>query len=164
MITAVDTNVLLDVLLADERFLESSIKSLEEASREGDLIICEAVMAELASAFIRSGREESELFSFLSDLGIELVPSGAEVAIRAAEAWSEYVSRRGAGVICPGCGEVFDVRCPSCGRSIRWRQHVITDFLIGAHASVHAGRLLTREGGYYRSYFPELEVVYRWEG
>ena len=63
MITAVDTNVLLDVLLADERFLESSIKSLEEASREGDLIICEAVMSELASAFIRSGREESELFS-----------------------------------------------------------------------------------------------------
>ncbi|WP_227377758.1 hypothetical protein [Haladaptatus halobius] len=41
----------------------------------------------------------------------------------------------------------------SCGRSLAPRQHLSPDFLIGAHAAVDAGTIITFDAGFYRSYF-----------
>lgn len=88
MITSLDTNVLLDLLIPNVRYAQASQQQLDEALALGSLVIGEVVYAELAS-----------------------------------------------------------------------RQHILSDFLVGAHALVQADRLFTRDLGYYRSYFPQLSLL-----
>ena len=51
MITAVDTNVLLDVLIPNDQFFAASEDALETAAGSGSLIICDFVYAELSMHF-----------------------------------------------------------------------------------------------------------------
>jgi predicted nucleic acid-binding protein len=51
MITALDTNILLDVLIPDESHFQKSKKLLDDHFEKGQLVISEVVYAELASQF-----------------------------------------------------------------------------------------------------------------
>jgi predicted nucleic acid-binding protein len=132
--TAVDSNVLLDVLLPSPRFRDASLAALERASAEGSLVVCEVVWAEAGGQF-DSARSCAETFE---RVGVELLPSAAETAFSAGRAWVEY-RRRG-------------------GR----RDRVVADLMVGAHALHQADRLLTRDRGYYRTHFPRLRL-WDWE-
>ena len=155
MITAVDTNVLLDLLIPGADQGEASEQALTRAFQAGAVVISEAVYAELAAQF--QNREALDLF--LNDTGIRLDPSGPESLYLTGRAWRDYARRRPAGFVCASCGAEQSVECQACGNALRTRQHVIADFLIGSHAMVHADRLLSRDRGYYRTYFPELRLA-----
>jgi len=154
MITALDTNVLLDVLIPDAPHNEESERALVEAVRAGALLISEPVYAELAVHF----PDRVDLDRFLADTGVKLEPSGPEALYCAGRAWSDYLRRRPAPLACPRCGAAQEVRCDQCGASVQPRQHVVADFVIGAHAVVHANSLLTRDRGYFATYFPGLRL------
>ena len=131
MITAVDTSVLLDVLRPDPNYLERSIALLEKSMSVGPLVVCDLVYAELAASFER----EEELNAFLTDTRIRCESPDTEALFLAGRMWRAYRSAGGG------------------------RDRIISDFLIGAHARVQAGRLATRDRGFYRRYFDGLVVV-----
>jgi len=153
MITAVDTNILLDVLIPDAPHGDESERSLAESLRAGAVVISDPVYAELAAHF----PEQDVLDRFLADTGLRLEASKAAALYGAGRAWSEYVRRR-PRLACPRCGATQDLRCDQCGAIVQPRQHVVADFVIGAHALVQADRLLTRDRGYYATYFPGLAL------
>lgn len=154
MITAVDTNVLLDVLIPGAPHGDESERALAEAVRAGAVIISEPVYAELAAHF----RDKAELETFLGDTGIRVESSRSEALYLAGTTWREYLRRRAAGLVCPRCGVPQEVRCSACGATLQPRQHIVADFLIGAHALAQADRFLSRDRGYYAAYFPELKL------
>lgn len=151
---AVDTNILLDILLPDLKHVEQSVSLLTSYGKRGQLIISEIVCGELASQFTK----EEVLVKFMSDTGINLVCSSSKALWQAAWAWKNYTKNRNREFQCKNCGSRQQLSCEKCNTEIVSRQHILPDFIIGGHALVHAGTLLTRDRGYYHSYFPELKL------
>ncbi len=131
MLTAVDSSVLLDAVTDSPKHAQSSEKALRKAAAEGGLIICECVLAEIRPAFANA----AEIEEFLSDWQLRFVPSSRESSLLAGELFGTHLARGGKG-----------------GR-------VVADFLIGAHAFLHAERLLARDRGYLRDYFKRLKLL-----
>jgi len=131
MITAIDTNILLDIFLPDNKFAKASAALIRRTYNEGALIICEIVYAELVPQFA----DRQRLDQTLKTISVSLSPLSAEIAFLAGNKWAQY--RKSGGK----------------------RKRIITDFLIGAHATESADRFLSRDRGFYNSYFPDLHIL-----
>jgi predicted nucleic acid-binding protein len=136
MITAVDTNVLLDLLLPDKEFVDGSTSALEKAGAAGSLTICDIVYAELCVHF----PNQRLCDGFLAEAGIRVEALNRPAGFLASRVWRAYRSRGGT------------------------RKRILADFLIGAHAQVQTSRLLSRDRGFYREGFPSLAVIDPAEG
>ena len=131
MRTAVDSSVLLDVIVGDAGFADRSEAALRAATAAGSLTVCECVVAEIRPAFAAGQIED-----FLDDWQLEFVPSTRESSVLAGEMFAAYLRRR-------------------LGRGVR----VLPDFLIGAHAQAEGLKLVTRDPDRVRTYFPSVELV-----
>lgn len=131
MITAVDSCVLFDLFSPDVDLRRRARLALEEADSAGGIVICEVVYAELRPLF----RSTVELDHTLTQLHVCFAPSSEHSAAVAGEAWGTYRRRGGP------------------------RERLIADFLVGAHALIHADRLLTRDGRFYRGCFRHLQLM-----
>jgi predicted nucleic acid-binding protein len=104
---------------------------IETSATLGPLVLCDPVYAELAANFDRM----DELDAFLADAGVRRESLNGSALFLSGRMWRAYRSAGGS------------------------RQRIISDFLVGAHASVQASRLATRDRGFYRRYFDDLIVV-----
>ncbi len=132
MTTAVDTNVLLDLLTGDAVSADKARNALVEGESRGGMVICEIVYAELAAAF---AGDSKRMGSFLADAHIRLVRTPTEALAHAGALWRRYRAAGGP------------------------RTRIVADFLVAAHAIAAADCLLTRERGFYARYFKSLRVV-----
>jgi predicted nucleic acid-binding protein len=130
--TLVDTNVLLDLVTDDPVWAGWSQRALEAAAVHGRLVINDVIYAELS---VRYARMET-LDEMVAAAGLVLEALPRPALFLAGKAFAAYRRRGGA------------------------RTGVLPDFFIGAHAAVAGLRLLTRDAGRYRAYFPTIGLVH----
>ena len=94
----------------------------------GAIMVCDVVYAELAPAFA----DRASLDRALQAMGAAPSPIDSAMAYEAGLRWKRYRMAGGP------------------------RKRIITDFLIGAHAVSAADTFLTRDRGFFSTYFPEL--------
>lgn len=128
---AVDSSVLLDILTADPQFADPSGACVEQALSVGEVVICDAVVAEVQGML--DTRETA--LDALAEFGIRYLPTSETAAVRAGHMQRRFRDRGGR------------------------RERVVADFLIGAHALLQCQGLITRDAGFFRDYFKGLKVI-----
>jgi predicted nucleic acid-binding protein len=127
----IDSNIILDVITNDSQWFNWSSGALKACAQDDVLIINSVIYAEVSVGFSRI--EEVELLFTPPYFQSEQIPR--EACFLAGKCFVEYRRKGGA------------------------KRSPLPDFFIGSHALVRGHRLLTRDQGRYRTYFPKLKLI-----
>lgn len=125
----VDSNILLDIITVDQQWYKWSSATLAALAESHELVINDIIYTEISIGFDRIEELETTLSGF------KLIPIPKEALFLAGKVFLQYRTNSGA------------------------KNCVLPDFFIGAHASVLAIPLLTRDKGRYKTYFPKLQII-----
>jgi predicted nucleic acid-binding protein len=128
---AADSSVLLDVLTEDPRFGAASAAALARALSAGEVVVSDAVVAEVQTML----DTRDTALDALAEFGLRYLPTSEAAAVRAGHMQRRFRDRGGR------------------------RERVVADFLIGAHALLQCQALITRDAGFFRDYFKGLKLI-----
>lgn len=127
----VDTNVFVDIIHQDPIWFDWSLRQLNAAKAKQVLLTNYVVYAELHT----HNTAGPHIDALLNQLQVQVHDLTRPTVQLAAAAFRAYRQRRGT------------------------RTGVLPDFFIGAHAQAEGHKLLTRDAGRYKSYFPKIKLI-----
>jgi len=135
--TSLDTNVLIALIIQNPETRSPTQSAFQTALNHGPVSVCGAVFSEMLGF---PGRNSDDLLRFFEAWGVVIEwDMNREDWMTAGNAYRGYVARRQAS-----------------GGGLPRR--MVTDFLIGSHASVRGYTLLTADRRLYSAAFPTLNM------
>ncbi len=131
MTTALDANVVLDVLTGTQAEIQAAESALLAAKIAGNITISTVAYAEVAARF----KSKAKADDFFSLLECKVQPLDDNAAFLAGQFFQQYKRRGGT------------------------RTRILPDFLIAAHAQLNADRILSRDTRFFGPNFPRLKAV-----
>lgn len=127
----VDTNVFVDIIHKDPIWFDWSLRQLTALKAKHTFLTNYVVYAELHT----HNTAGPHIDAFLSQLQVQVHELTRPAAQLAASAFRTYRQRGGT------------------------KTGVLPDFFIGAHAQAEGHKLLTRDAGRYKTYFPKIKLI-----
>lgn len=127
----VDSNVILDIFLADPQWADWSERALNHYGETHELYINPIVYTELSIGFSRI----EELEAAIAAAGFHLLSLPKEALFLAGKVFLQYKRSQGT------------------------KSSPLPDFFIGAHAAVIKVPVITRDTARYRTYFPTVNLI-----
>jgi predicted nucleic acid-binding protein len=127
----VDSNVWIDLIQRDPKWLEWSATQVQALRQSDALAINPVIYAELVPNYDHA----DDLANFMRMSGAKFMPLSEGCAYEAGRAFEQYRQRGGS------------------------KSGVLADFFIGAQAFTEGWTLLTRDAARYKTYFPKIKLI-----
>src|SRR5690606_17399403 len=111
---------------------------VRDALGKGPVVLCDVVVSEITAGLGHG----ADIMDVVEDMGMRYLPVERRSAVRAGEMQRRFNQRRRAG-----------------GTSAPPSPRTVPDFIVGAHALLQCGGLITRDAGFFRDYFKGLKVI-----